>query len=155
MKGDIIVSLRYMFYTKMIVNKGGDIHCCGQLWVWHMICGQTCDGLYHFHFGESLIFRLYSEIDHIHLSSEAQCVTHLYPQVDCHIHCCGPRMLYVWDNTSILKGIIMNSRADFLYFDIERGWHTQFQCLLLTFWLLNLNYLLLKRIMDTYWLKVP
>ncbi len=25
-----------------------------------------------------------SEIDHIHLSSEAQCVSHLYPQVDCH-----------------------------------------------------------------------
>ncbi len=24
--------------------------CCGQLWVWHMICGQTCDGLYHFAF---------------------------------------------------------------------------------------------------------
>ncbi len=36
------------------------------------------------HFGESLVIRLYSEIDHIHLSSEAQCVSHLYPQVDCH-----------------------------------------------------------------------
>ena len=24
--------------------------CCGQLWVRHMICGQTCDGLYHFAF---------------------------------------------------------------------------------------------------------
>ncbi len=32
------------------------------------------------HFGESLIVRLYSEIDHIHLSSEAQCVSHLYPR---------------------------------------------------------------------------
>ncbi len=31
-----------------------------------------------------LVVRLYSEIDHIHLSSEAQCVSHLYPQVDCH-----------------------------------------------------------------------
>ncbi len=50
--------------------------CCGQLWVRHMICGQTCDGLYHFTFC--------SEIDHIHLSSEAQCVSHLLPQVDCH-----------------------------------------------------------------------
>ncbi len=29
--------------------------------------------------------RLYSEIDHIHLSSEAQCVSHHLPQVDCHI----------------------------------------------------------------------
>ncbi len=28
------------------------------------------------HFGESLVVRLYSEIDHIHLSSEAQCVSH-------------------------------------------------------------------------------
>ncbi len=36
------------------------------------------------HLGESLIVRLYSDIDHIHLSSEAQCVSHLYPQVDCH-----------------------------------------------------------------------
>ncbi len=24
--------------------------CCGQLWVRHMICGQTCDGLYHLAF---------------------------------------------------------------------------------------------------------
>ncbi len=24
--------------------------CCGQLWVRHMICGQTCDELYHFTF---------------------------------------------------------------------------------------------------------
>ncbi len=30
--------------------------------------------------------RLYSEIDHIHLSSEAQCVSHHLPQVDCHIY---------------------------------------------------------------------
>ncbi len=29
---------------------------------------------------------LYSENDHIHLSSEAQCVSHFYPQVDCHRH---------------------------------------------------------------------
>ncbi len=36
------------------------------------------------HFGESLIVRLYSEIDQIHLSSEAQCVSHQLPQVDCH-----------------------------------------------------------------------
>ncbi len=127
------------------------IHCCGQLWVWHMICGQTCDGLYHFafylvnfgipygshtikpalarhtgvqvpvvpakvitwhilptgihglcsgycfsgplplrsllrgplsrvHFGESLVVRLYSEIDHTYLSIEAQCVSHHYPR---------------------------------------------------------------------------
>ncbi len=25
-------------------------HYCGQLWVWHIVCGQTCDGLYHFTF---------------------------------------------------------------------------------------------------------
>ncbi len=35
-------------------------------------------------FGESLVFRLYSEIDHLHLSSEAQCVSHLLPLGDCH-----------------------------------------------------------------------
>ncbi len=38
------------------------------------------------HFGESLVVRLYSEIDHMHLSSEAQCVSHHLPQVDCHNH---------------------------------------------------------------------
>ncbi len=32
-------------------------------------------------FGESLVVRLYSEIDHIHLSIEAQCVSHLLPLV--------------------------------------------------------------------------
>ncbi len=36
-------------------------------------------------FRESLVVRLYSEIDHIHLSSETQCVSHHLPQVDCHI----------------------------------------------------------------------
>ncbi len=62
-------------YTTRLYDK-----CCGQLWVWHMICGQTCDGLYHFAF----CLVNFWEIDHIHLSSEAQCVSHLYPQVDCH-----------------------------------------------------------------------
>ncbi len=37
-------------------------------------------------FGESLIIRLYSEIDQIHLSSETQCVSHHLPPVDCRIH---------------------------------------------------------------------
>ncbi len=130
--------------TSLKKSVPSDTNCCGQLWVRHMICGQTCDGLYYFafclinlgipfgsrpiktalarhsgafhilptglhglcfgfcfagplplrslshgplsriHFGESLVIRLHSEIDHIHLSSEAQCVSHLYPQVDCH-----------------------------------------------------------------------
>ncbi len=35
--------------------------------------------------GESLVVRLYSEIDHLHLSIEAQCVSHLLPLGDCHI----------------------------------------------------------------------
>ncbi len=30
-------------------------------------------------------YTIYSEIDHIHLSSEAQCVSHHLPLVDCHI----------------------------------------------------------------------
>ncbi len=61
----------------------------------------TCDGLYHFVFSidrvgiplgvqtikfrESLVIRLYSEIDQIHLSIEAQCVTTLLPLGGCHI----------------------------------------------------------------------
>ncbi len=52
---------------------------CGQLWVWHMICDQTCDGLYHFafylvNFGiptfGSLVVRLYSEIDHTYILAQ-------------------------------------------------------------------------------------
>ena len=31
------------------------ICCCGQLWVWHTVCGQTCDGLYHFAFTWSIL----------------------------------------------------------------------------------------------------
>ncbi len=36
-------------------------------------------------FWESLVVKLYSEIDQIHLSIEAQCVTTLLPLGDCHI----------------------------------------------------------------------
>ncbi len=32
------------------------------------------------HFGESLVVRLYSEIDHTYLSIEGQCVSHHYPR---------------------------------------------------------------------------
>ncbi len=32
------------------------------------------------HFGESLVVRLYSEIDHTYLSIETQCVSHHYPR---------------------------------------------------------------------------
>ncbi len=32
------------------------------------------------HFGESLVVRIYSEIDHTYLSIEAQCVSHHYPR---------------------------------------------------------------------------
>ncbi len=32
------------------------------------------------HFGESLVNRLYSEIDHTYLSIEAQCVSHHHPR---------------------------------------------------------------------------
>ncbi len=32
------------------------------------------------HFGESLVIRLYSGIDHTYLSIEAQCVSHHYPR---------------------------------------------------------------------------
>ncbi len=31
-----------------------------------------------------MLVQLYSEIDHLHLSSEAQCVSHLLPLGDCH-----------------------------------------------------------------------
>ncbi len=71
---------------------------------------KTCDGLYHFIFSidrvgipfgfqphkrsihrgpfpESLVVKLYSEIDLIHLSIEAQCVTTLLPLGDCHTIC--------------------------------------------------------------------
>ncbi len=36
--------------TIIFVSATPHPKCCGQLWVRHMICGQTCDGLYHFVF---------------------------------------------------------------------------------------------------------
>ncbi len=65
--------------------------CCGQLCVRHLFWVRTCDGLYHFIFsidrvGIPFWFQtiIYSEIGHIHLSIEAQCVTTLLPLGDCH-----------------------------------------------------------------------
>ncbi len=50
--------------------------------------------LFRVRFGESLVFGLYSEIDHLHLSSEAQCVSHLLPLGDCHNY---NALVYQWD----------------------------------------------------------
>ncbi len=44
--------------------------------------------LFRVRFGESLVVRLYSEIDHLHLSIEVQCVIALLPLGDCNrTHC--------------------------------------------------------------------
>ncbi len=40
--------------------------------------------IFHWSCWDTLVFRLYSEIDHLHLSSEAKCVSHLFPLGDCH-----------------------------------------------------------------------
>ncbi len=53
---------------------------CGQLWVRHMFCGRDLWWTIPLH----IFFRLYSEIDHIHLSIEAQCDSHHLPPGDCH-----------------------------------------------------------------------
>ena len=45
--------------------------------------------LFRVRFGESLVVRFYSEICHIHLSIEPQCVTTLLPLGDCHKICAG------------------------------------------------------------------
>ena len=53
----------------------------------HVLRVGTCDGLYHFIFSIDHVgipFGLHSEIDQIHLSIEAQCVTTLLPLGDCH-----------------------------------------------------------------------
>ncbi len=64
----------------------------GSTWVvlWLLFCRSAPStfpvtwSTFKVHFGESLVVRLYSEIDHIHLSSEAQCVSNHLPQVDSH-----------------------------------------------------------------------
>ena len=78
--------------------------CCGQLWVWHTVCGQTCDGLYHFVI-YLVILGLYSEIDHTYLSIEAQCVSHHYPRWTATRHIDNMLILFLsgckqplWDN---------------------------------------------------------
>ncbi len=70
--------IAYIQWDQIISHKAGSVAvyichiiCCGQLWVRHVFCGRACDELYH--------FPLYSEIDHIHLSSEASVSAIIYP----------------------------------------------------------------------------
>ncbi len=53
----------------------------GSTWVvlWLLFCRSAPATFPNKRFRESLVVRLYSEIDHLHLSSEAQCVSHLLP----------------------------------------------------------------------------
>ncbi len=51
-----------------------------------LLFSLTNSPLFRVRFGESLFFRLYSETDHIHLSSEAQCVSHHLLPGDCHTY---------------------------------------------------------------------
>ncbi len=46
------ISLSLYMSGQTATDRQTDRHtyCCGQLWVWHTVCGQTCDGLYHFVF---------------------------------------------------------------------------------------------------------
>ncbi len=48
--GRIPFNLVSKYRVHLVVHQ-----CCGQLWVWHIICGQTCDGLYHFAFYISIL----------------------------------------------------------------------------------------------------
>ncbi len=97
----IKVCLKWPHSPINVVSGHGIEMCCGQLWVWHIFCGQdlwwtkplhifhwscwdTNGPLFRVRFGESLVYRLYSEIDHLHLSIEAQYVSHLLPLGDCH-----------------------------------------------------------------------
>ncbi len=44
------VAVRIVWEEIFINEHEMSADCCGQLWVWHIVCGQTCDGLYHFIF---------------------------------------------------------------------------------------------------------
>ncbi len=47
------VTFRWLLFWQSVATLGAGQHikgCCGQLWVRHMICGQTCGDLYHFTF---------------------------------------------------------------------------------------------------------
>ncbi len=74
--------------------------------------------LFMVHFGESLVIRLYSEIDHLHLSIEAQCVSHLLPLGDCHM---GTRAVFQWhmnryeDNHSLPMRITRGSHDNIFF----------------------------------------
>ncbi len=75
------------------------------------------------HFGESLVIRLYSEIEQIHLSSEAQCVSHHLPLVDCRN--CNECNLYYGPICTITQLVALHCihvcplAGDFLCLDIE------------------------------------
>ncbi len=76
-----------------VVNLDLPVPTYGSTWVvlWLLfagplpLCSLTNGPLFRVRFGESLVIRLYSEIGLLHLSIEAQCVSHLLPLGDCHI----------------------------------------------------------------------
>ncbi len=76
-----------------------------------------------------LLVRLHSEIDHIHLSSEAQCVSHLYPQVDCH-NSYLTRYPYGHKGSDRLSMLPLPDSNILLKWDVgqDRNWQTIIKC---------------------------
>ncbi len=78
--------------THRCPGVSGSYPTCGCTWVvlWLLFSGPLplrsliLGPLSRVHFGESLVVRLYSEIDHTYLSIEAQCVSHHYSRWTAH-----------------------------------------------------------------------
>ncbi len=47
-------------YIHLFFSDPPYIFYYGQLWVWHIVCGQTCDGLYHFMFYLVIFIQVHS-----------------------------------------------------------------------------------------------
>ncbi len=100
--------------------------------IWHMFCGQDLwwtIPLHIFHwscllgygppigvrFRESLVVRLHSEIDQIHLSIEAQCVTTLLPLGHCHRRQISLQWAVGCPNINDLSDVFSSLYFDFLW----------------------------------------
>ncbi len=69
--------------------------------------------LFRVRFGESLVVRLYSEIDHLHLSIEAQCVSHHLLLGDCHTQEVPTKLILKMSSqnlTNLLAGKVEKNR---------------------------------------------
>ncbi len=98
-----VASGRYLIFCFADVAVSYGYDTCFAMW--------ACDG-FGVCFRESLVFRLHSEIDQIHLSIEAQCGTAYLPIGDCH----SRYLIYQFHLSQPISNIFTQPISDIRYF---------------------------------------